>query len=159
VSLGAWVYCDCYERGRLREPPPRPDLVRVAATGCLECVGGSLEDELSFDAWIYRRACEHEGGVLAFHRLGNLALVGHVRAALQPWVARFPVILGKVVYDGMHGGDWLSPADVTLLRAELAALSGLLRLELKKDEHVLGFHAHMHELAEAAVRVGKPIAF
>jgi len=33
MGLGAIVYCDCYEKGRVRVPPPQPELVYVDATG------------------------------------------------------------------------------------------------------------------------------
>jgi hypothetical protein len=38
MGLDAVVYCDCYERGRVRGPPPQPESVYVDANGqvCLQ---------------------------------------------------------------------------------------------------------------------------
>ena len=37
MGLDAFVFCNCYEKGKLREPPPRPGLVFVTENGSLDC--------------------------------------------------------------------------------------------------------------------------
>jgi hypothetical protein len=76
MGLDATVYCNCFEMGMLREPPPCPDIVHVTPDGSLDCKSDDLDTLLSFDRWLLERACEHENGILLHHRIGNLALVG-----------------------------------------------------------------------------------
>ena len=35
VRLQAYVFCDCYEKGRLYRPPPNPEIVAVLPNGDL----------------------------------------------------------------------------------------------------------------------------
>src|SRR5271170_6153916 len=79
----ALVYCDCFEKGRLLEPPPPGSTLTVATDGTLLCVSEELEVQLAFDHWRYDRACAHESGILVHHRIGNAVLVSLLRRELQ----------------------------------------------------------------------------
>jgi hypothetical protein len=79
MGLDAVVYCDCFERGRLREPPPPGCNLSVSDDGSLLCGSEDLEVQLAFDQWQLERACEHELGVLLHHYIGNIALVAALR--------------------------------------------------------------------------------
>jgi hypothetical protein len=159
MGLDATVYCNCFETGALKEPPPCPDLVYVAADGSLECRSEDLDTLLGFDRWLHREACEHENGVLLHHRIGNLAQVGLLRSELRRKAEKFPILLGKVLYSGVHGGDYMPPDEVTRLRGELQHLAGFVPSNEANQEYVELFRRQVHELAEAALRVGKPISF
>ena len=113
MSLDAKVYCDSLERGRLRTPPlPQWNLYVDEYGGrSRSSLTGVLDDDLAFDRWNVT-ACEHEDGVLVHHYLGNIARVGLVREALSGHAESFPIILGKIVYDGIHASDFLSVEQV-----------------------------------------------
>src|SRR5678816_451352 len=99
MGLDAFVFCDCYEKGRLRESPPTGVTLRVEPDGSLgrEHDDGTLESDHAWDTWREQRACDHGGGILLRHRLGNIALVGLLRAELHREADRFPILATKVV--------------------------------------------------------------
>jgi hypothetical protein len=160
MGLDAVVYCNCYETGKLREPPPRPELVSVEPNGMLVCKDGG-DDALWFQLqnWIHSRACEHPDGELIRERIGNIAQVALLRAELQRQAASFPLILGKVIYSGSHGGDFLDLHTVKEMRGEIAHLAGFHSPNKKREPYLREFERQILELCEAALRVGKPIAF
>lgn len=161
MGLHACVYCDCYETGRVNAPPPQPELVYVDP----ESGGVSLRweepgaDQHRFYEWL-ASACEHGPiGQLVFHRLGNIASIGFIRALFRATPGRFPTLLSKVVYDGVHGGDALSISDVEKLLPEVSGVHTLHCAD-DSDEAVLRkFEARMMELTQAALKVRKPISF
>jgi hypothetical protein len=161
MGLDAQVYCDCYEKGRLREPPPRDVSLRVELDGSLgrERDNGSLEDDVAWDEWREQRACEHHGGVLLHHRLGNISLIGLLRAELQREPGDFPLLLTKVLYSGSHCGDFLPVDSVLTLQQEVEALSGLRCSTPDADRFMAGFRAQMLELIAASLSVRMPIVF
>ncbi len=96
MSLDAFVFCDCFERGRLKEAPPPGCRIVVGTNGRVDNAGeATLEGQLAFDDWRWYRMCEHQEGILVHHRIGNMGLVGILRAELR----RFPdrEILSNVV--------------------------------------------------------------
>ena len=74
MGLDAFVYCNCFETGRLRKSPKPEWNVRVAKDGELECTPGPLEQVMAFDYWVSREACEHEDCMAVHKRIGNIAL-------------------------------------------------------------------------------------
>src|SRR2546426_2770125 len=124
MRLDAFVFCDCYEKGRLREPPPPSVSLRVQPDGSLgrERDDGTLESDLAWDMWREERACEHGGGILIRHHIGNIALVGLLRAELQQAADPFPILVSRVVYSGSHAGDFLPVETIPALQRELESL-------------------------------------
>jgi hypothetical protein len=161
MGLDACVYCDCYEKGRLRTPPPGGVSLYVAPYGALECDGEHMPFDavLAFDQWQAFSACEHERGVLLHHRLGNISLVALLRSELQREPSRFPILLTKVVYSGTHGGDYLTIETIPPLQRELEALTDFKCTTREADEFMAQFRVQMSELATTAISVAKPIAF
>jgi hypothetical protein len=159
MGLDAAVYCNCFETGRLKEPPPCPTLVSVARNGCLECRSDDLETLLAFDQWVMNRACEHENGILLGRYIGNMARVALLRDELEREAEKFPVSLEKVLYSGTHTGDYLPLDDVRDLQVELNRLDGFICSSGKKQEYIKEFRRQMRELMEAALDVNKPISF
>jgi hypothetical protein len=159
MGLDATVYCDCYEAGRLREPPPNPDLISVAPDGSLDCRSDDLDTLLEFDRWLLKRACEHENGVLLHHRIGNLAQVGLLRGELSREAGKFPIVLEKVIYSGTHAGDYLSLDDVRQLESELRDMDRFVCSDKANQKYIKWFGRQMRELAKAALSVSKPISF
>jgi hypothetical protein len=159
MGLDAVVYCDCYERGRLRTQPNSEWNVYVCCDGSRDSQAEDLETQMEFDQWSEHQACEHRGGILLHHRIGNIAAVGVIRGHLWQRASTFPLIIDKVIYSGMHTGDYLVLDDVRQLQSEVDALCD----EHSDDEHLEAilrvFEHQMRELCDCALRVGKPIAF
>src|SRR5437763_826217 len=62
MGLDASVYCDCFERGRLRTQP-RPEWgVHLDEDGGRAPATQDLEEQMAFDSWHLPETCEHEGG-------------------------------------------------------------------------------------------------
>ena len=158
MGLDATVYCNCFETGKLREPPTGFE-VFVTADGSLACQNQDLESKLAFDQWLHHRACVHTSGVLLHHRIGNLALVASIRGELERKEELFPLLLKKVLYSGTHCGDFISAEDFPVLRAELERLETFISSDKETAEYVAGFRTQMIELLEAAEAVSKPIKF
>lgn len=157
MGLDATVYCDCIERGRLRNPPLPHWKVYVDPSGC-RFAHTDPDDDLAFDAW-NTTACEHEDGVLLHHYLGNTTRIGRIRETLSPYPDRFPLILGKVIYCGIHAGDRLSVEQVEALRAELDRLRALRPQDAAAEQRVRTFQNQLQELVAAALQLRKPISF
>jgi hypothetical protein len=98
-------------------------------------------------------------GQLVSHRLGNIALIGFLREILSQTPEGFPVLLTKVVHDGVHSGDCLSLDDVEHLRPEIDRLRGIHRHDQSAEDLIRGFERQMSDLIEAAQQVPKPICF
>jgi len=160
VSLDATVYCDCYERGKVRTPPPQPEFIFVEDFGGLSLNCDQPEvNQNAFDHW-RATACEHgPWGELVSHRLGNIALIEFLRTLLAAEPSRFPILLAKVLYNGVHCGDFLSCADVDLLSVEVDRLKEVHAVQAIDEPHIRNFERQMRELVQAAQSVGKPIAF
>jgi hypothetical protein len=59
MGLDATVYCDCWDTGKVRKPPPQPELVYVEASGQVSLKWDAPEaDEQSFYNWL-AEACDH----------------------------------------------------------------------------------------------------
>jgi hypothetical protein len=158
MGLDARVYCNCFETGALREPPPC-DSVFVSADGGLDCRNEDLETLKAFDQWVWNRACIHPSGILLHHRIGNIAQVALVRGELQRETPSFPILLTRVIYNGIHGGDYLTVEDIGAMEVELERLRSFVCAKRSNQVYVDWFWRQMSELAEAAKSVGKPISF
>jgi len=159
MGLDAVVYCDCYEAGRLREPPPPCCSITVGEDGGLLCEDGDLDVQLAFDQWQEHRACVHPGGVLVHHYLGSIGSVALLREELAPTPLKFPMILSRVIYNGSHGGDFISYPELFLLDPDVKKLAGVSGPSPTMEQSVRCFESQMKELLECALRVKKPIAF
>jgi hypothetical protein len=159
MGLDVTVYCNCFESGRLREQSPCQTLISVAPDGSLDCRSEDLATLLEFDQWLLNRACEHENGVLLHHRIGNMAQVALLRNELNRETEKFPILLGKVLYNGTHAGDHLSLASVKKLQGELSYLAKFVCASENNQEYVAWFRQQMQELTQAALNIGKPISF
>ena len=114
---------------------------------------------MAFDQWLLLRACEHESGILLHHYLGNIWTIGVIRDELEQDAELFPIILTKVVHNGIHAGDYLSLDDVDKLADELTRLTKFHADNLDVTKIVRQFHRQMSELVTASRSVGKPISF
>lgn len=183
MSLDARVYCDCLEKGRLKKPLPTDITIKVDEDGC-PLVLKNGEYIYTNDPFWEEFACEHEHHRLVFHALGNIALVRLLRTELEREAGEFPILLGRVVCNGTHCGDWLNLEDIGTLKAELEKLSrfkcagdlpgtfvarmveGTFQFEggdytsaSEADAFMAHFREQMSELVDTALAVRKPISF
>lgn len=159
MGLDACVYCNCFETGKLRQQPPLPDRVFVMDDGSLDYRCDDLEQTMLFDRWLLEEACEHRNGWLLLHHLGNMSLIAFVRDQLHRQAERFPILLEKVVYSGIHGGDWLAFGEVVQLEKEVSQLQTFVVDDPKEQHWIDEFRDKLVELIDAAKSVRKPISF
>lgn len=158
MGLDARVYCDCFERGRLRTQP-RPEWGVSVDQECGRLASSrNVDEQMEFDAWNHD-ACEHERGMLVHHRLGNISLIGLFRTLLNEHADRLPVIVKKIIYNGSHAGDALSLEDIGQLSGELDTLTYIHAKDPTREQFLRQFERQLRELAECSRRVGKPIVF
>jgi hypothetical protein len=189
MALNGFVCCDCVEKGRLKKPPPFPELFHVDPSGFPTLRSTDEEKERTHDEWEASGPCPHPYFKLLHHRLGNIAGIQWVRQALHQ-ISRdprkeYPVLLMKVVYSGSHCGDFLNLEEVRALDRELKALRKIDLAEIKLTQGELiftpdagtvdktywataqegewaflrGVFSSLEELVDASLSVGKPIAF
>jgi hypothetical protein len=156
--LDARVYCNCLEAGKLRLQPKPHWRVSVLDDGTIEAECLDQRERREFHRW-WKHACEHEDRVLVYHCLGNVAMVSFLRAEFAKVAGKCLVLLGRVVSDGVHGGDFLTVEQVRDLEGELRELDGF-QCESEADQpYVDRFLDQMRELVAASLSVSKPIAF
>jgi hypothetical protein len=159
VSLDAYIFCDCFERGRLRSPPPPGCTLSVRDNGGLSCGSHDRGVRAAFDRWCKSEACEHSDGCLVWHRIGNIAQVASLGAELSQWPERFPIILSQVIFNGVHCGDFVPADEMSELEDEVDELARVHCAEPDMERLMRRFEAQMREFVAAALRVGKPLAF
>ena len=159
MGLDAFVFCDCFEKGILREPPPRPELIFVTENGSLDCESDDPEILEEFDIWIRDRTCEHEKGILTGFYVGNATLIAEMWDELANEAQKYPILLDKVLYDGTHCGDFLNKSDIIKLKSEIKRLSKFRCTDSEMQECMQTFQQQMSNLVDCAISVGKPIAF
>jgi hypothetical protein len=158
MGSDAFVYCDCFERGRLRKNPSDTWGVYVDESGFRSAGTTDLAQQWVFDQWDFD-ACEHESGVLLHHRSGNIAQIGLFRRVLQPIAPAMPIIWNKVIYSGSHGGDYLSVEEVRELGKELPVLRAHYVPNPSDREFLQTFERQLTKLVAASANVGKPTVF
>ncbi len=183
MGLDAWVHCDCFERGRLKTPPPEEIWPNLEPDGGLTFETSNDELWWRFETWRREEACEHPQMKLVDHRLGNIGLIALIRDQLWERQSEFPVLFGKVIYNGCHAGDFLGVEWLGDLEAEVDRLGtfsikktrvtrwmqswwpafGKWRTWKLPSERnrifLVEFQSQMKELIAAAKSVGKPICF
>lgn len=158
MSLDAVVYCDCFERKRLRSLPPAEWEVRADQDGSRTSRENGLDEYLAFEAW-NKNACEHEDGILVQQYIGNIATVGFLRAKLSEQARQFPFILSRVIYNGVHGGDCITVDEIDRLDSEVQALRRFHSRDRDDEAYLRRFEAQLTALIHASQIVNKPIVF
>ena len=160
MGLNASVFCDCYETGKMRLPAPQPELLYMDESGQLYLDWKNPKADLNaFYDWL-SIACEHGPlGQIVSHRLGNIASIGYLRNLLSDRADRFPILLTKVLYNGIHGGDFLSLTDVDLVAQEIDRFTSVHVSSKEYETMVREFETQMRELIEVSRRLRKPIVF
>jgi len=82
-----------------------------------------------------------------------------LRKIIGEQAEKFPLILGKVIHNGVHCGDSLSLEEVKAIKPEVEELSQI-HLNSSQDEcRLRNFEAQMRELVECALLVRRPLTF
>lgn len=170
MSLDAGVMCSCLRDGAA-VPHPNPDLLVLDETGypdLRDWERRTAAEKAAHREW-ERIRCAHKGGFLVDERLGNSTLVRFIRSTLvefsRPREAGnvFPVLLDRVVYNGNHVGDTITPelSESLLSEVEFADRSRTgYRFHRERDEKTFDrFLSALRRLATASVRTGNPIVF
>lgn len=159
AQVDAVVFCNCFEKGRLREPPPVGCRLTVAADGALLCGSDDLYVQTAFANWLHDRACDHEYGRLLSRPIGDIAEIATLRTILQQVAGRYSMILSRVVYHGSHNGTFIPPRELPALRAEVMSLADIHCEDRDMEKRMRVFESCMSELVECAMFANKPIAF
>jgi len=91
-------------------------------------------------------------------KLGNIALSGHVREFIDSLrKGSFWAIRDRVVYDGVHSGDWIPAFESSRLLADARLLHEMAHEQA--DSTTAQFADDLIMLAEASLKTGNPIVF
>lgn len=158
MGLDAVIFCDCYEKGRLKPVPREFGPVYLLRNGYLKPRTDDADILERFDAW-RTHACRHKEGMIAGDYLGNGGYIAWLVAAVWPQRKLFPILVGKVIYDGNHCGDHLSLRDVSKLAVELDRLKSFRTGEKILDKNLQLLRRKLEKLVRVALKIKKPIAF
>ena len=160
MSLTGTVYCDCVENNRLRIPHPLPELLFIDNSGYPDIRSAEIAQEILHDKWEAQNPCLHSGFRLVEYWLGNVAAIGQIRDQIEKLSKNtktpYRILTSKVIYNGLHSGDFLSPNEVVQLRDELDSLR---KVDSLKDPQFNEFLRKLQDLISKSISVGKPIAF
>lgn len=163
MSLNAVVYCDCIEKGQVTIPHPRPDLLFIDEKGAPDISSTDPLEIEAHDRWESLRPCQHEHFWLIERWLGNVSLLGLIRALLKPYSSDpardYPVLWSKVIYDGSHSGDFLPSDAVEQLSEEIDRLNNMEHLPSLDITPLVELLRKLEDLVRASQSVKKPISF
>ncbi|MFC1834099.1 hypothetical protein ACFL2Q_05110 [Thermodesulfobacteriota bacterium] len=69
------------------------------------------------------------------------------------------MLLKKVIYSGMHAGDFLSVAEMKTLQPEIERLSSAETDNEEEAHFIRDFERKMRELTKCVLQVKKPLVF
>ena len=69
------------------------------------------------------------------------------------------MILSRVIYSGVHCGDFIPTTDVNYLVFELKALATHHNADPEIERFLRSFEEQLRELVTASLRTGKPLVF
>ena len=108
---------------------------------------------MGLDATIYRD--EEEEHEIASVRLGNTAMINHLRRVLEAGPANATILLTKVLYSGTHSGDRLTTAEARRAEREMDDV----RANLSGDPEVEAFAVSFGRLLDVALEHDRPVMF
>lgn len=182
MGLDACVYCDCLEKGKTLVKLPPDALVGVEDNGlAIVEINGETHD---YSPSQHDFECVHTAQKLCNHRLGNISLIGLLRAELNRDSSAFPILVQKVVYSGSHAGDFIPLDQIFSLQQELERVKSFkcvgnlpagwiprflwakfrigryhYTTASEADKFMQYFRVQMLELCGVAILAKKPIAF
>jgi len=158
MELQAYVFCDCYERDRLKRPPPNPEIIAVLPNGDLGYSRATRKQHTDFVAW-RSHACRHPEGVVTGGELGHKLSRKVLHRAMSPHKRAFPLFVQKILGCKPHThNSHLTTKQVEKLQTELVRLKGFYLPEPKLDLELRWYYNQVKQLVRAAVKIHKPIA-
>lgn len=158
VKLHAYVFCDCYERGRLKHQPPNPEIVAVLPNGDLGYISATRKQHAAFVAW-RSHACRHSEGVVTGGELGHKLSRKVLHRAMSPHKRIFPLFVQKILGCKPHTrNSHLTTKQVEKLQSELVRLKDFYLPERKLDLELRYYYGQMKQLVRTAMKIQKPIA-
>jgi hypothetical protein len=166
MGLDVTVYCNCVESGRITVPHPYPPKLYIDSSGSPEIRTEDMDEMLAHDRWQCLPPCEHREMKAFECRIGNGSHVARLRKTINSVFGErdseyFPVLLGKVLYNGTHCGDHLSAAQASELALELTKLPTEKPDGIRKEDWLEfeGSVADLTRACEVSSIMNKPIAF
>ncbi len=161
MGLVANVHCDCFEKGLL-PPPPCGHVVKRGFEDRLTCPcdwdSAGLDANLVFDQWKWS-SCEHELGKVCSLRIGNISLVGDLRAALLEHGPQFETILSYVLASGSDSGTVLPLELNAQIGIEADKMRNLFASTHELASYIVEFASQLEELLTHSNATGRPIVF
>jgi hypothetical protein len=158
MKLQAYVFCNCYEQGRLKRQPQNPKIVAVLPNGDLGYYRATREQHAAFVAW-RSHACRHPEGVVTGGQLCYRLPREVLHRAMSPHSRAFPIFIRKVLGCKPHTrNSHLTLKQVEKLQVELARLKNFHLADRKLDRELRCFYGQMRQLVRAALKFHKPIA-
>jgi hypothetical protein len=158
MKLQAYVFCGCYEHGRVKRPPPDPEIVDVSTNGDVGCHQPTPAQYQAFLKWRYR-ACHHRDGLITGGPLGRRLPVEVMHKAMFPHRRTFPIFVRKVL--GCKPQTRFSPLtlkQVEQLQIELVRMKKFHLSDRKRENELRYYRGQMRQLVRAALKFQQPIA-
>jgi hypothetical protein len=158
MKLQAYVFCGCYEHGRVKCPPPDPQIVDVLTNGDVACHHPTPAQYQVFLKWCYR-ACYHRDGLITGGLLGHRLPVKVMHRAMLPHRRTFPLFVRKVLgCKPQTRYSHLTLKQVEQLQIELARMEKFHLSDRKHDNELQYYRGQMKQLVRAALKFQQPIA-
>ena len=158
VKLQAYVSCGCYERGRVKRPPPNPEIVDMFTNGDVGCHHPTPAQYQAFLKWRYG-ACHHRDGLITGGLLGHRLPVEVMQKAMLPHRRTFPIFVRKVLgCKPQTRFSHFTIKQVEQLQIELARMKTFHMQDRKCDNELRCYLGQMKQLARAALKFQQPIA-
>ena len=158
MRFHAFVFCDCYEQGRLKRQPHNPEIIAVLPNGDLGYCRATREQHAAFVAW-RSHACRHPEGVVTGGQLGHGLPRQVLHRAMSPYSRDFPLFIRKVLGCKPHTrNSHLTLKQVKKLQVELARLKNFHLADRKTERELRCYYGRMRQLVRAALKFHKPIA-
>ena len=158
MKLQAYVFCNCFEQGRVKRPPPNPEIVGVLTNGDNRCFRPTPAQYQAYESWRLN-ACRHKYGTVTGGELGHRLPVEVMHKAMLPHRRKFPLFVRKVLGCKPHTRfSHLTIKQVEQLQTELVRMKKFHLSDRKRDNELHHYRGQMRQLARAAIKFQQPIA-
>ena len=158
MRLQAYVFCNCFEQGRVKRPPPNPELVELRPNGdnlCCRCTPAQWQ---AYETWRLH-ACRHLYGTVTGGELGHRLPREDLHRAMLPHHRTFPLLVRKVLgCQPQTRYSYLTLKQVAKLQLELARFKNFHLADRKLDNELQYYRGQLKQLVRAALKFQQPIA-
>src|ERR1039458_7101106 len=96
MKLQAYVFCGCYEHGRVKHPPPDPEIVSLHSNRDNYCFRHTPAQYQAYETWRLN-ACRHKYGTVTGAGLGPPSPREALSRAMSPHRRTFPIFVRKLL--------------------------------------------------------------